>query len=244
MGKLEKKVALITGAGSGIGKATAEKFADEGAQVVVQDFNKESAEEVSASLAGVGHFAMSGDVSNEQDMKSVFSEIEKRCKRLDVLVNNAGVAGGPEGLDSITPESFMRMLEVHMGGTFICTQAALPLMSAGSSIVNLSSIAGLAGWGPVHYASAKGAILGFTRASSRELGGSGIRINAVAPGVVETPMIEDLDEALLAPLIMMSPLGRIGQAEEIASTILYLACGDSSFVTGQWISPNGGLITI
>ena len=117
-------------------------------------------------------------------------------------------------------------------------------MSAGSSIVNLSSIAGLAGWGPVHYASAKGAILGFTRASSRELGGSGIRINAVAPGVVETPMIEDLDEALLAPLIMMSPLGRIGQAEEIASTILYLACGDSSFVTGQWISPNGGLITI
>lgn len=131
-----------------------------------------------------------------------------------------------------------------MGGTFICTQAAMPLMSAGSSIVNLSSIAGLAGWGPVHYASAKGAILGFTRASSRELGGLGIRINAVAPGVVETPMTEDLDEALLAPLIMMSPLGRMGQAEEIASTILYLSCDDSSFITGQWISPNGGLITI
>ena len=167
MGKLEKKVALITGAGSGIGKATAKKFADEGAQVVVQDFNKASAEEVSANLTGVGHFAMSGDVSNEQDMESVFSEIKKRCERLDVLVNNAGVSGGPEGLGAIKYESFMRMLEVHMGGTFICTQAALPLMPTGSSIVNLSSIAGLAGWGPVHYASAKGAILGFTRSSSR-----------------------------------------------------------------------------
>jgi len=244
MGKLEKKVALITGAGSGIGKATAKKFADEGAQVVVQDFNKASAEEVCANLTGVGHFAISGDVSNEQDMESVFSEIKKRCERLDVLVNNAGVSGGPEGLGAIKYESFMRMLEVHMGGTFICTQAALPLMTTGSSIVNLSSIAGLAGWGPVHYASAKGAILGFTRSSSRELGGLGIRINAVAPGVIETPMTEDLDEALLAPLIMMSPLGRIGQAEEVASTILYLACDDSSFVTGQWISPNGGLITI
>ena len=244
MGKLEKKVALITGAGSGIGKATAKKFADEGAQVVVQDFNKASAEEVCANLTGVGHFAISGDVSSEQDMENVFSEVEKRCERLDVLVNNAGIPGNPEGLSSITYESFMRMLEVHMGGTFICTQAALPLMTAGASIVNLSSIAGLAGWGPVHYASAKGAILGFTRASARELGGLGIRINAVAPGVVETPMTEDLDEALLAPLIMMSPLGRIGQPDEIASTILYLACDDSSFVTGQWISPNGGLITI
>ena len=101
MGKLEKKVALITGAGSGIGKATAKKFADEGAQVVVQDFNKASAEEVCANLTGVGHFAISGDVSNEQDMESVFSEIKKRCERLDVLVNNAGISGGPEVLGSI-----------------------------------------------------------------------------------------------------------------------------------------------
>ena len=244
MGKLEKKVALITGAGSGIGKATAKKFADEGALVVVQDFNKASAEEVSSSLPGPGHFALGGDVSKEQEMEDVFSEVETRCERLDVLVNNAGVSGSPEGLGSITYESFMRMLAVNMGGTFICTQTALPLMNSGGSIVNLSSIAGLAGWGPAHYASAKGAILGFTRASARELGSLGIRINAVAPGVVETPMTEDLDETLLAPLIMMSPLGRIGQADEIAAAILYLACDDSSFVTGQWISPNGGLVTI
>ena len=244
MGKLEKKVTLITGGGSGIGKATAKKFADEDAIVIVQDFDKESAEEVAGDLKGQGHLAIGGDVSNEEEMKHVFSEVEDKYESLDVLVNNAGISGGPEGLSSITYESFMRMLEVHIGGTFICTQAALPLMSEGGSIVNLSSIAGLAGWGPVHYASAKGAILGFTRSSARELGGLGIRINSVAPGVVETPMTEELDDSLLSPLVMMTPLGRIGQADEIASTILYLASDDSSFVTGQWISPNGGLITI
>ncbi len=244
MGKLEKKVTLITGAGSGIGKATAKKFADEDAIVIVQDFDKESAEEVAGDLKGQGHLAIGGDVSNEEEMKHVFSEVADKYSSLDVLVNNAGISGSPEGLSSITYESFMRMLEVHIGGTFICTQAALPLMSEGGSIVNLSSIAGLAGWGPVHYASAKGAILGFTRSSARELGGLGIRINSVAPGVVETPMTEELDDSLLSPLVMMTPLGRIGQADEIASTILYLASDDSSFVTGQWISPNGGLITI
>ena len=244
MGKLEKKVTLITGAGSGIGKATAKKFADEDAIVIVQDFDKESAEEVAGDLKGQGHLAIGGDVSNEEEMKHVFSEVADKYASLDVLVNNAGISGGPEGLSSITYESSMRMLEVHIGGTFICTQAALPLMSEGGSIVNLSSIAGLAGWGPVHYASAKGAILGFTRSSARELGGLGIRINSVAPGVVETPMTEELDDSLLSPLVMMTPLGRIGQADEIASTILYLASDDSSFVTGQWISPNGGLITI
>ena len=184
-------------------------------------------------VAGMGGSAIGGDVSNEEEMKHVFSEVADKYSSLDVLVNNAGISGGPEGLSSITYESFMRMLEVHIGGTFICTQAALPLMSEGGSIVNLSSIAGLAGWGPVHYAAAKGAILGL-----------GIRINSVAPGVVETPMTEELDDSLLSPLVMMTPLGRIGQADEIASTILYLASDDSSFVTGQWISPNGGLITI
>ena len=241
-----KGVAIVTGARRAIGREIAISLTAAKYQVAALARSEIDLFETIRLTEKVGPRAVPflAEVTNEEQVSRTVSEIEEAMGPVNLLVNNAGVAGGREGLDSITPESFMRMLEVHMGGTFICTQAALPLMSAGSSIVNLSSIAGLAGWGPVHYASAKGAILGFTRASSRELGGSGIRINAVAPGVVETPMIEDLDEALLAPLIMMSPLGRIGQAEEIASTILYLACGDSSFVTGQWISPNGGLITI
>jgi NAD(P)-dependent dehydrogenase (short-subunit alcohol dehydrogenase family) len=117
-------------------------------------------------------------------------------------------------------------------------------MDRGGSVITLSSIAGLAGWGPIHYASAKGAILGFTKAACRELGAMGIRINAIAPGVIDTPMTAGVDEAMLAPMVMMTPLRRKGTAEEIAATALYLASDESSFTTGQWLSPNGGLITI
>ena len=109
--------------------------------------------------------------------------------------------------------------------------------------MNLSSIAGIAGWGPAHYAAAKGAILGLTRSLARELGPHRIRVNAVAPGVIDTPMVDQLDSAMLDPLVGMTPMGRIGEAAEIASTVLFLAGNDGAFVTGQWISPNGGLIT-
>jgi len=111
-------------------------------------------------------------------------------------------------------------------------------------VITMASIAGLAGWGPIHYSSAKGAILGFTRSAARELGAMGIRINAIAPGVIDTPMTAAVDEALLAPMVMMTPLNRKGTSEEIADTALHLASDESSFTTGQWISPNGGLITI
>jgi NAD(P)-dependent dehydrogenase (short-subunit alcohol dehydrogenase family) len=141
-------------------------------------------------------------------------------------------------------EAFTRMLAIHVGGTFLCTREAVKLMGRGGSVITLSSIAGLAGWGPIHYASAKGAILGFTKAACRELGAMGIRINAIAPGVIDTPMTAGVDEAMLAPMVMMTPLGRKGTAEEIAATALYLASDESSFTTGQWLSPNGGLITI
>lgn len=255
MGRLEKKVSFITGAGSGIGKATAEKFATEGSCVVVQDLNLASAQDVVENLGGSEHLALGGDVSDEKEMVNAFLEVSNKYGKLDVLVNNAGVSDLPDDgfkevkegkgpqIRHMSYGSFMKMLAIHAGGTFLCTQSAVPLMKDGGSIINLSSIAGLAGWGPIHYSSAKGAILSFTRAAARELGGLDIRINAVAPGVVETPMIKDLEKSMLDPLVMMSPLGRIGKAEEIASTILYLACSESSFVTGQWISPNGGLIT-
>jgi 3-oxoacyl-[acyl-carrier protein] reductase len=140
-------------------------------------------------------------------------------------------------------EPFMQMLAIHVGGTFLCTRAAVPLMLDGGSVVNLSSIAGIAGWGPAHYAAAKGAILGLTRSLARELGPHRIRVNAVAPGVIDTPMVDQLASAMLDPLVGMTPMGRIGEAAEIASTVLFLAGNDGAFVTGQWISPNGGLIT-
>lgn len=255
-GRLAGKVACITGAGSGLGRAMALRFAEEGATVACQDLRWEAADETAKLCDGDGHRSYGGDVSDEGDMVSMFAQIHGAYGRLDVQVNNAGVSRLPgDGFDEMMAgegsqitlmqyEAFSKMLAIHAGGTFLCTRGAVQLMDGGGSVVTLSSIAGLSGWGPVHYSAAKGAVLGFTRAASKELGPQGIRINAIAPGVIDTPMTADVDEAMLAPMVMMTPLRRQGTAEEIADTALFLASDESSFITGQWISPNGGLITI
>ena len=255
-GRLEGKIACITGAGSGLGQAMALRFAEEGATVAAQDLSREAADETVRLLDGAGHHAFGGDVSNEEDMGTVFGQIYAAYGHLDIQVNNAGVnrlpgdgfdemmAGEGPQISLMSHAAFTKMLAVHIGGAFLCTREAVKLMGEGGSVVNLSSIAGLAGWGSIHYAAAKGAVLAFTRAAARELGAMGIRINAIAPGVIDTPMTARVDEALLAPMVGMTPLRRKGTAEEIAATALHLASDESSFTTGQWISPNGGLITI
>ena len=255
-GRLAGRVACITGAGSGLGRAMALRFAEEGATVAAQDLRREAADETVKLLDGDGHRSFGGDVCDEGDMVSMFAQIQGAWGRLDVQVNNAGVSHLPgDGFDEMMAgqgsqislmgyEAFSKMMAIHAGGTFLGTREAVKVMGEGGSVITLSSIAGLAGWGPLHYASAKGAVLGFTRAASRELGAMGIRINAIAPGVIDTPMTADVDEAMLAPMVMMTPLRRQGTAEEIAATALFLASSESSFITGQWISPNGGLITI
>jgi 3-oxoacyl-[acyl-carrier protein] reductase len=254
MSRLEGKVVLITGAGSGIGKSTAELFSSEGATIIAQDIDSGAALETVKGLSG-SHLSVGGDVSNEDAVDLLFSEIKNEFEHLDILVNNAGISqvsgdgserSGTEAsptIGTMSYPSFMRMFAVHAGGTFLCTKASVPLMGPGGSIVNLSSIAGLAGWGQVHYAAAKGAILGITRSLARELGPRGIRVNAAAPGLVETPMTANFPPERLETLLDFTPLGRIGDSREIAATLLFLASDDSSYITGQWISPNGGFLT-
>ena len=173
------------------------------------------------------------------------------------MVNNAGVDRLPgDGFDMVlrgegpqitlmAHEAFSRMLAIHVTGTFTCTREAVRLMGdGGGSIIPMSSIAGVAGWGPVHYSAAKGAILGFTRAAARELGPLGIRVNAIAPGAIDTPMTRSLPEGLLAPMVAMTPLRRLGRADEVAASALFLASDESSYMTGQCMSPNGGIVTV
>ena len=145
----------------------------------------------------------------------------------------------------MSDEGFTRMQEINVHGVFFCSREAVKLMlreKRGGASVNLSSIAGLSAQGPVHYAASKSAVLGLTRACARELGPHGIRVNALCPGVIDTPMAASIPEAAIAPLVGATPLRRMGQPEEIAAAAVYLVSEESSFVTGQWLSPNGGLV--
>ena len=258
--KLQGRVALITGAGGGLGRGTALVLAAEGATVIVNDLNREAADATVAACqeASPSTAALIADVSDSSAVAAMFEEVRSRWGRLDILVNNAGIsslAGGapprpagakvPEILE-LSDETWHRMLRVHLDGTFFCTRAAVGLMAEAGvgSIVCISSIAGLAGIGPLHYSTAKGGILGFVRSLARQVGPLGIRINAVCPGAIDAGMTKLHDRAEVEGYLPQIPLGRLGEAEEIGKAVLYLASDDSSYTTGQWLSPNGGSVIL
>ena len=268
--KLADRVALVTGGGSGIGRAICLLFAAEGARVVVNDIDSAAAEATVKAMGG-GQ-ALPADVADSAQVKAMFAAVEREHGGLDVLVNNAGIASGGfqdrpglrervesrikeaasgQGLrthldatEGIDDASWRRMLAVHLDGTFYCTREALRLMKlrGRGAIVNLSSVAALTGLATVpHYSAAKGGILAFTRAVAQDVASRGIRVNAICPGYIDTPMTAPASPLMKAVTLSRTPLGRFGEADEVARTALFLASEDSSFFTGQWLSPNGGL---
>ena len=274
--KLKDKVALVTGAGSGIGRAIATLFAQEGARVIANDVNEKAAQETVEKLgpAGSGARAIEADVADSAQVKAMFAEVEREFGSLDVLVNNAGIgSAGTSAADrdrlrersdtrimellggqriqthwditqTMSDETWHRMIAVHLDGTFFCTREALRLMSRRDQgvIINLSSVAGLMGLENVpHYSAAKAGILGFTRAVAREVGSRKIRVNAICPGFIDTPMTQPMSDLMRKAVIGRTPLGRYAEPGEVAQTALFLASDDSAFFTGQWLSPNGGL---
>jgi len=247
--KLSGKVALITGASSGIGRAIALYMAEEGADVAINyHSNLAEAEEAVIEAKAFGRKAISvrADVSSHEEVKEMFAQVTDEFSTLDILVNNAGI-GNLMPAVSMKDNVWNTMIGVHLYGTMNCTREALKIMIPKKSgkIINIASICGTTGClGAAHYSAAKGGIIGYTHAVAREVISQGINVNAVAPGYTDTPLLSKggLTEEMLRLLLSEIPIGRLGKPREIASLVAYLATEDANFIVGQVISPNGGQV--
>ena len=271
MNRLADKIALVTGAARGLGAAIARRFHDEGATVIVNDLNKDAAEEAAARIQGM---ALTADVSDPVQVAGMFELVDQRFGRLDILVNNAGISGMEGNSEllkkraervrtqadqiargapiethidvtvELSDENWLRMIAVHLNGTFFCTREALKIMNrqSGGAIINMGSIMGSAGGSASpHYSAAKAGIMGLTRANARELASRNIRVNAIAPGWIDTDMTAPLGD-LRASLAELTPMRRFGDEDDIAWAAVYLASEEAKYVTGQVLSPNGGYV--
>lgn len=246
--KLNGKVAIITGGDSGIGRAVAILFAQHGAHVAIVYLN-ESADAKETSLfieseSGNPCLAIKTDIQKEANCKSIVKQVAKQFGRVDVLVNNAGIHFPQESIEKIKPAQLEKTFRTNVFSMFYLTQAAVPFMQAGSSIINTSSVTAYRGSGHLlDYAATKGAIVSFTRSLSSALAEKGIRVNGVAPGPIWTPLIPASFKAKdVATFGSDVPLGRAGETSEVAPCYLFLASDDSSYMTGQFLHPNGGEI--
>lgn len=236
--------ALVTGAGSGIGRAIAIKLAADGYAVTVNDLSLSRAEAVAADIKTKGGqaVAVSGDVSNEADVSAIHTAATAGHGEITLLVNNAGIAH-QSLFENLEVADFDRMFAVHVRGTFLMTKAVLPAMLASSTgaIVNVASQLGqIGGIELVHYSSAKAAIIGMTKALAREVSSRGVRVNAVAPGPINTPLVMELSEEWRAAKRAGLPLGRFGEPEEVAEAVAFLASPAASLFVGQTLGPNSG----
>lgn len=232
-------VAIVTGAGSGIGRAIAVQLAADGYKVLVNDFRAEAAEAVAAEIGSV---ACAGDVSVEADVAAMVAKAEAALGPVSHLINNAGHVHQGRFTD-LTVQDFDRMIAVHLRGTFLCTQAVLKGMLARGAgvIVNIASQLGqVGGVELVHYSAAKAGIIGLTKALAREVSAQGVRVNAVAPGPINTPLVRSLSQDWQRAKAAQLPLGRFGEPEEVAATVAFLCSPAASLFVGQTLGPNSG----
>ena len=250
--RLQDRVVLITGGAAGIGKATAIRFAEEGALVVICDVNEESGNETVTSLGPKAAF-YKVNVANRQEVQAWVDDVVARYGRIDVLVNNAGIlrdnqlvkVKDGELVKQMPEADFDLVIAVNLKGVFNCTQAVAPVMirQGGGVILNASSVVGLDGnFGQTNYVATKAGVIGMTKVWARELGRNHIRVNAVAPGFIATEMITSMPEKIIDSMKARTPLGRMGNPRDIANAYLFLASDEASFITGVTLRVDGGIV--
>lgn len=246
MKKLIDKVAVITGGAQGIGKASVKKFAQEGATVIIWDVNDEKATATINQLKIISEKIefQKVNVTSLESVTEAVNQIVAKHNRIDILVNNAGITRDASFL-KMTEDQWKQVIDVNLTGVFICTKAIAPIMVNNNygKIVNTSSVVGLYGnFGQTNYVATKSGIIGMTKVWARELGRKGINVNAVAPGFIATEMIDNVPEKVIAMLKDKTPLGKLGDPEDIANAYLFLVSEESKFITGTVLSVDGGLV--
>jgi len=250
--RLKDRVALITGGAAGIGQATALRFAEEGARVVICDVTEEAGRQTAAMLGPDAAF-YKVDVTDRQAVQEWVDDVAARYGRIDILVNNAGILRDAQLVKykdgqivgQMSEEDFDRVIAVNLKGVFNCTQAVVPYMirQGGGVILNASSVVGLDGnFGQTNYVATKAGVIGMTKVWARELGRYGIRVNAVAPGFILTDMVRQMPEKILEGMRGRIPLRRLGDPRDVANAYLFLASDEAAYITGAVLRVDGGIV--
>lgn len=246
MKRFSKKIVIITGGAQGIGKATTQKFAEEGASVAIWDIDEVKGNQFSYILKEAGFKAefFKVDVANYDNVKIALNDVLKEFGTVDILINNAGITRDAT-LEKMSVEQWQNVIDVNLTGVFNCTQLVSTVMleKGKGKIINASSVVGLYGnFGQTNYVASKAGVIGITKVWARELGRKGINVNAVAPGFISTEMVKAMPENVIKMMEEKTPLGRLGAPEDIANAYLFLSSDEASFINGAVLSVDGGIV--